>query len=297
MATETAATQASSIVDKIMQLDAHTVLNQWVIPYGAKIVLAIVIFIIGRMFARLFSKIVFKFVERSSEDEMLANFVRSITYFTLLLVVIIAALSQLGVNTTSLVALIGAAGLAVGLALQNSLSNFAAGVMILIFKPFRKGHFIEAGGIAGVVEKIGILVLELRTGDNKTVLVPSGKVFGDSITNYSVNETRRVDFIFEISYDDDITEAKRIIKECLDNDARVLKDPAPTIAVGALGASSVQIFTRPWVATSDYWGVHFAVTESVKIAFDKAGISIPFNQLDVHLPQNVQVNVDAKKGE
>lgn len=297
MATETAATQAGSIVDKIMQLDAHTVLNQWVIPYSAKILLAIVIFIVGRIFARLLSKIVFKFVERSSEDEMLAHFVRSITYFTLLLVVIIAALSQLGVNTTSLVALIGAAGLAVGLALQNSLSNFAAGVMILIFKPFRKGHFIEAGGISGVVEKMGILVLELRTGDNKTVLVPNGKVFGDSITNYSVNETRRVDFIFEISYDDDITEAKRIIKECLDNDARVLKDPAPTIAVGALGASSVQIFTRPWVATSDYWGVHFAVTESVKIAFDKAGISIPFNQLDVHLPQNVQVNVDAKKGE
>ena len=163
---------------------------------------------------------------------MLQSFVKSISYFFFLLVVIIAALSQLGINTSSLVALIGAAGLAIGLALQNSLQNFAAGVMILIFQPFRKGHYIEAGGVSGTVEQIGILILELRSPDNKTVLVPNSKVFSDSITNYSVNKERRVDFIFDIAYDADISKAKEIIEKCLADDPRVLKSPAPTVAVG-----------------------------------------------------------------
>lgn len=205
--------------------------------------------------------------------------------------VIIAALSQLGINTSSLVALIGAAGLAIGLALQNSLQNFAAGVMILIFKPFRKDDVVESGGIVGKVEQIGLLFLELRTGDNKTILIPNGKVFGDSITNYSSNATRRIDFIFDIAYKSNIEQAKAIVADILAQDPRVLKDPEPTIAVGALAANSVQLVVRPWVNTADYWAVHFDVTEKVKLAFDQAGIEIPFPQMDIHLPENAELKV------
>lgn len=264
--------------------NTENLINQWLIPYGGKLLIAVVIYFVGKRLARWLSRLVGKAAYRSSKDEMLQSFVASITYFLFLLVVIIAALSQLGINTSSLVALIGAAGLAVGLALQNSLQNFAAGVMILLFKPFRKGDYIEAGGIAGTVEQMGILVLELRTPDNKTILVPNGKVFADSITNYSINETRRVDFIFDIAYDSDIAEAKAIVKACMAADERILADPEPLIGVGALAASSVQLFVRPWVNTADYWAVHYDLTESVKLAFDEAGIEIPFNQLDVHLP-------------
>lgn len=276
--------QAFSFFEDVKNMDTNALLNDWLIPYGSKILLAVAIFIVGKMIAKIISRLLGKAVLRSSKDEMLESFVRSIAYFTLLLIVIIAALSQLGINTSSLVALIGAAGLAIGLALQNSLQNFAAGVMILIFKPFSKGHFIEAGGVSGSVEQIGILMLELRTGDNKTVLVPNGKVFADSITNYSVNEQRRVDFIFDIAYDADIEQAKQIIEDCLAADERVLSEPAPLVKVGSLAASSVQLFVRPWVATSDYWGVHYDLTEKVKLEFDKAGIEIPFNQLDIRLP-------------
>lgn len=280
--------QTAALINGVRELDWGSVLHQWIIPYGTKILLAIVIYLLGKSMARLLSQLLGKAVLRSSRDEMLQGFVTSISYFLFLLVVVIAALSQIGINTASLVALIGAAGLAVGLALQNSLQNFAAGVMILIFKPFKKGDFIEAGGSSGSVTQIGLLVLELRTGDNKTVLVPNGKVFGDSITNYSANETRRVDFIFDIGYESDIAKAKQIVADCLAQEQRVLSNPTPTIAVGSLEASSVQLFVRPWVRTADYWGVYYAVTENVKLAFDREGIEIPFNQLNVHFAQEAQ---------
>lgn len=283
---------ASKVIEEVKTLDLHKInqiLTEWVIPHALKILLAIAIFVVGRYLARVVSRFIGKMVLASSKDEMLQSFVTSIAYFLFLLISVIASLSQLGINTNSLVALIGAAGLAIGLALQNSLQNFAAGVMILIFKPFKRGDFIEAGGAAGKVEKMGLMMLELRTGDNKTVLVPNGKTFADKITNYSSNRTRRVDFIFDIGYDADITVAKAIVAEILHNDERVLKTPAPTIAVGALAANSVQIFVRPWVRSGDYWDVHYAVTEQVKLAFDKAGISIPFNQLDLHLPENIEI--------
>ncbi|MGR3808395.1 small conductance mechanosensitive channel [Pasteurella testudinis DSM 23072] len=286
--------QTAALINGVQQLDFNTFLNQWLIPYGTKILLAIAIYLIGKAIARFLSRLLGKAVLRSSRDEMLQGFVSSISYFLFLLIVIIAALSQLGINTSSLVALIGAAGLAVGLALQNSLQNFAAGVMILIFKPFRKGDYIEAGGTAGVVNQIGLLVVELRTGDNKTVLVPNGKVFGDSITNYSSNETRRVDFIFDIDYSSDIPSAKQIIADCLAHDSRILQNPQPTIVVGSLASNSVQLFVRPWTRTADYWGVYFAITEKVKLEFDKAGIAIPFNQLNVHLDQDLVVGVEKK---
>ncbi|MBE2894222.1 mechanosensitive ion channel family protein [Spirabiliibacterium falconis] len=276
---------AKEIISSVQGLDLHTVIYDWLIPYGSKIILAIVIYWVGKRLARLFSTILGKAVARSSGDEMLQSFVRSISYFALLLMVVIAALSQIGINTTSLVALIGAAGLAIGLSLQNSLQNFAAGVMILIFKPFRKGDYIEAGGVAGSVEQIGLLVLELRTADNKTVLVPNGKVFGDSITNYSINETRRIDFIFDIAYEADIRKAKEVIALCLEEEPRVLRHPEPLIAVGALESSSVQLFVRPWVKTADFFAVQFALTERVKLEFDRAGIEIPYNQLDIRFPE------------
>lgn len=268
------------------QLDSmslEAILRDWIIPYGTKVLLAIVIFVIGKWLAKGLSKLLSKAVLASTKDEMLQSFVRSISYFLLLLIVVIASLSQLGINTSSLVALIGAAGLAIGLSLQNSLQNFAAGVMLLIFKPFKKGDFIETSGISGTVTEMGLLVLELRTGDNKTVLVPNGNVFSSTITNYSANETRRVDFIFDISYNDDIAHAKEIIREILEKDDRVLKDPKPVIAVSNLATNSVQIIARPWVNTPNYYAVYWQITEDVKIAFDKAGISIPFNQLDVNL--------------
>lgn len=283
---------ATKVFEEVKTLDWAKIdhfLYDWVIPNATKLLLAVAIFLIGKYIARVASRLIGKAVLASSKDEMLQSFVRSISYFLFLLIVVIAALSQLGINTSSLVALIGAAGLAVGLALQNSLQNFAAGVMILIFKPFKRGDFIEAGGVAGKVEQMGLLMLELRTGDNKTVLVPNGKAFSDSITNYSSNSTRRVDFIFDISYDADIALAKEIVTRVLEEEERVLKTPAPTIAVGALAASSVQLFVRPWVQTSDYWNVHFAITERVKLEFDAAGISIPFNQLDLHLPENIEI--------
>lgn len=283
---------ATKVLQEVKTFDLQKldhILYDWIIPYGTKILLAIAIFVVGRWLARAISRLVGKAVLASSKDEMLQSFVTSISYFLFLLIVVIAALSQLGINTSSLVALIGAAGLAVGLALQNSLQNFAAGVMILIFKPFKRGDFIEAGGVSGRVEQMGLLMLELRTGDNKTVLVPNGKAFSDSITNYSSNSTRRVDFIFDIGYDADIELAKSIVKRVLDEDERILKTPAPTIAVGALAASSVQLFVRPWVQTSEYWNVHFGITERIKLEFDKANISIPFNQLDLHLPDNLEI--------
>ncbi|STO59323.1 small-conductance mechanosensitive channel [Canicola haemoglobinophilus] len=200
--------EATQVIKEVGSMNFQDILEQWIIPYGTKILLAVAIYIFGKLLARILSNLLGKIVLTSSKDEMLQSFVSSISYFLFLLIVVIASLSQLGINTSSLVALIGAAGLAVGLALQNSLQNFAAGVMILIFKPFKKGDFIEAGGTSGKVEQMGLLMLELRTGDNKTILVPNGKVFADSITNYSRNETRRIDLILDISYESDIEKAK-----------------------------------------------------------------------------------------
>lgn len=287
---ETLANLPEKTVEVLKQaetMDLNTILHQWIIPYGTKILVAIAIFVIGRYIARFVSNILSKGVLLSNKDEMLQSFVRSMSYFLFLLITVIASLSQLGINTSSLVALIGAAGLAIGLALQNSLQNFAAGVMILIFKPFKKDDFIEAGGVSGKVRQMGLLMLELRTPDNKTILVPNGKVFADSITNYSRNKTRRIDMIFDIAYEADIAKAKAIIANCLQADERVLTAPEPVISVGNLAASSVQIFVRPWVKTADFASTQFAIMESVKIAFDKEGISIPYNQLDLHLPQEL----------
>lgn len=280
-------TDPQSIVHFLESLDFNTLIYTYLIPYSTKIILAILIYYVGKLLSRYFSQFVGKIAFRSTKDEMLQGFVVSISYFLFLLFTIIASLSQLGINTASLVALIGAAGLAVGLALQNSLQNFAAGVMIFLFKPFHKGDYIEAGGAVGTVRQIGLLMLELRSGDNKSILVPNSKIFADKITNYSKNMTRRIDFIFDIAYEADIAQAKAIIARCLAEDERVLDDPQPLIAVGNLASSSVQLFVRPWVATSDYWAVFYAITEKVKLEFDQANIAIPFEQMDIHFPEEI----------
>lgn len=287
--------ETEKVIDKVSSMNFDTMLNDWIIPYGTKVLLAIAIFVIGKWLAKLISKLLGKAALASTKDEMLQSFVRSISYFLLLLIVVIAALSQLGINTSSLVALIGAAGLAIGLSLQNSLQNFAAGVMLLIFKPFKKGDLIETGGMSGTVEEMGLLVLELRTGDNKTVLIPNGKVFSDSIVNYSANETRRIDFIFDISYDADIAQAKAIVANILANDSHVLKDPAPVIAVSALAANSVQLVVRPWVNTPNYWATYWGIMEKVKLTFDEAGIAIPYNQMDIHITSEETIALEKKK--
>lgn len=287
--------ETEKVITKVSSMNFETILNDWLIPYGTKILLAIAIFVIGKSLAKFISRLLAKAVLASTKDEMLQSFVRSISYFLLLLIVVIAALSQLGINTSSLVALIGAAGLAIGLSLQNSLQNFAAGVMLLIFKPFKKGDLIETGGMSGTVEEMGLLMLELRTGDNKTVLIPNGKVFSDSIVNYSDNETRRIDFIFDISYDADITQAKSIVADILANEQNVLKDPAPVIAVSALAANSVQLVVRPWVNTPNYWATYWGIMEKVKLAFDEAGIAIPYNQMDIHITSEETIALEKKK--
>lgn len=260
-------------------------INQYVIPWAINITMAIAIFIIGKMVVNVLTSILRKILQKSKMDEILVNFVASIIKTILLLFVVIAALDQLGVDTTSLIALLGAAGLAVGLALQNSLQNFAAGVMLIVFRPFKAGDFVEVAGTSGVVETISIFSSTMRTGDNKEVIIPNGSIYGGTITNYSARDTRRVDMVFGIGYDDDIKKTKQLLEKIVTSDERVMADPAPVIAVSELADSSVNFVVRPWVKTSDYWGVLWDITEQVKLQFDEAGISIPYPQMDVHHPQ------------
>lgn len=264
-------------------MDFEVLLADYAMPWAIKVVMALAIFVIGRWVVKLIVKLVKKLLNRSEMDEMLINFVASIVNAILLLFVIIAALDQLGVDTTSLVALIGAAGLAIGLALQGSMQNFAAGVMILVFKPFKSGDFIEAAGVVGVVETVNIFSTTMRTGDNKEVIVPNGAIYSGAITNYSARDTRRVDMVFGIGYDDDIRQAKQILEKLVAEDERILKDPAPVIALSELADSSVNFVVRPWVNSADYWAVMWDMNESVKLAFDDAGISIPYPQMDIHM--------------
>nr|WP_320116606.1 mechanosensitive ion channel domain-containing protein [uncultured Desulfuromonas sp.] len=253
--------------------------------YGPKVIAAVVIFIFGRIFARIIRNAVRRILKRSKVDDLLISFVGSLTYMGVLAFVIIAALNQLGIQTTSFVAILGAAGLAIGLALQGSLSNFAAGVLMIIFRPFKNGDYIEGAGVAGLVEQIQIFTTELRTPDNKLVIIPNANLMGSNIINYSANKTRRIDMVFGIGYDDDLLKAKKILQEILESDTRILKDPAPVIAVSELGDSSVNFVVRPWAATKDYWDLYFYLMETVKIRFDEEGISIPYPQRDVHLYQ------------
>ncbi len=263
-------------------IDIQQMLETFVLPWAINIVMAIAIFIIGKFVVGVLVKIAKKLMAKAKVDNILINFIGSIVKTVLLLFVVIAALDQLGVNTTSMIALIGAAGLAIGLALQGTLQNLASGVMLIIFRPFSDGDFIEAGGVSGVVEQIGIFSITMRTGDNREVIIPNGEIYGGTITNYSARTTRRVDMVFGIGYGDDLKKAKDILNRILSEDERILKDPAPSVGVAELADSSVNFNVRPWVATADYWAVYSDIHEKVKLTFDAEGISIPYPQIDIH---------------
>jgi len=267
-------------------IDIAELINVYVIPWGINIAFALAIFIVGRMIVKTIIKVVRTIMEKTGTDIILIDFICAIANAILMLFIAIAALDQLGVDTTSLVAVIGAAGLAIGLSLQDSLKNFASGVMLIVFRPFTAGNFIEAGGVSGVVEKISIFSTLMRTGDNREVIVPNGAIYGGTITNYSARETRRIDMVFGIGYGDDIRKAKEIIQGVLDADERILDEPAPLVVVGELADSSVNFNVRPWVNSGDYWPVLFDTTEKIKLAFDDSGISIPYPQMDVHVDKS-----------
>ena len=266
-------------------LDLIALFNTYVLPHLLNILIAVAIFVIGKWVVKIIKKVLVKTLERTNTDPILSDFVLSIASTLMMFIVIIAALSQLGVDTTSFIALIGAAGLAIGLALQNSLQNFAAGVMIVLFKPFKTGDFIEAAGVTGVVEQVGIFTSNLKTGDNKQIIVPNGQILNGPITNYSAKDTRRIDMVFGIGYDDDLKKAKELLEKIVSEDERVLKDPAYKVAVSELADSSVNFIVRPWVKSADYWAVMWDMNEKVKLAFDEADISIPYPQMDVHINQ------------
>jgi len=251
--------------------------------YGLKVIAALAILFFGRIVAGWMRKIVQRMMTKGKADPIIIGFVSSIVYVALMVFVVLAALGQIGIQTTSFIAILGAAGLAIGLALQGSLANFAAGFLLIMFRPFKVGDFIEGAGVSGIVESIQIFTTTMRTGDNKTVIVPNAKLMNDNITNYSAKETRRVDLVVGVSYDADLAQVKKILNDIADKDERVLSDPAPTIAVSELADNSVNLVMRLWTKTADYWGVYFDTTEAVKLRLDEAGIGIPYPQRDVHL--------------
>jgi small conductance mechanosensitive channel len=252
---------------------------------GPDALAALVILLVGWLVARALTGLFRRMMTKGNFDPTLTGFCGSIVYIGLMVLVVITALKRVGVETSSFVAVIAAAGFAIAFALQGSLANFAAGVMLIVFRPFKTGDFVEAGGTSGVVEEIQVFATTLKTADNKTITIPNSAITSGNITNYSVKPMRRVDMVFGIGYDDDLKKAKEVLADILAKDDRVLQDPAPTVAVLELADSSVNIAVRPWVNTADYWGVYFDVTEAVKLEFDAQGISIPYPQQDVHMHQ------------
>ncbi|MBN2184729.1 MAG: mechanosensitive ion channel [Candidatus Krumholzibacteriota bacterium] len=260
--------------DKAMEL---------LMSYGPKLLMAMVTLVIGLWIIRLLGKTFSKGMERSKIDLSLRSFLLSLIRIILKVMLVISVASMIGIQMTSFIAILGAAGLAVGLALQGSLANFAGGVLILLFKPYKVGDFVDAGGHTGTIKEIQIFNTIMKTPDNKTIIIPNGALSNGSITNFSTESIRRIDMTFGIAYSDNIKKAKETLEAILKGDSRVLDDPAPTVAVSELGDSSVNFVVRPWCGSADYWGLYFDIHEKVKLEFDKAGISIPFPQQDVHL--------------
>ena len=256
-----------------------------IIKYGGQLVLAILVLIIGLWVVKIIVNAIGRSMEKKKTDASLRPFLKSLISALLKVLVIISVMSLVGIPMTSFIAILGAAGLAVGLALSGTLQNFAGGVMLLIFKPFKVGDFIDAQGFMGTVHEMQIFNTILKTPDNKTIIIPNGGLSTGAMTNFSTEPTRRVDFSFGIGYSDDIDKAKTIIDGLIQAESRIHKDPESFIAVGELADSSVNLTVRVWVDSADYWGVHFDMIENVKKAFDKEGISIPFPQRDIHLFQ------------
>lgn len=254
-----------------------------VLSYGPGLLKAIAVLVFGLWFVKIIVSVVKKMLVKSNVDVSLQGFLRSLISILLKVMVYITALGMLGVEMTSFIAILGAAGLAVGLALSGTLQNFAGGVMILLFKPYKVGDFIDAQGHSGVVKEIQIFVTILTTPDNKTVIIPNGPLATGSLTNFSTQETRRVDWTFGIGYGDDVDKAYEVLTRLLSEDDRILSDPEPFMAVSELADSSVNIAVRVWVNAADYWGVYFRMNEEVYKTFDKEGLSIPYPQQDIHL--------------
>jgi small conductance mechanosensitive channel len=254
-----------------------------VVTLGKNIVVALVIFYVGRIVISIVVRGLRKLMRKQEVDKTLETFICNLVRVALMVVVIIAAIGALGIQTTSFIAIFGAAGLAVGLALQGSLSNFAAGVLIVLFRPYRVGNFVEAAGVSGTIEQVQILTTILVTPDNKQIVVPNSQIMDSIITNYSAKDTRRVDMVVGVDYSDDLDLVRKTLEELVAADERILADPACKIAVSELADSSVNFIVRPWVKSADYWPVKFELTEAIKKRFDQEGISFPFPQQDVHL--------------
>lgn len=251
--------------------------------YALNIALAIVIFVIGKLLARKVTNLVSVVLRKQKTiDETLVKFLDGIIYYALMVIVALTALKQLGVDTTSFFAILGAAGLAIGLALKDSLGNFASGVMIILFRPFKVGDFINAAGVSGTVEEVSVFNTMLKTGDNQTLIVPNGAITSGTITNVNAKSERRVDLVIGIGYEDDIKKTKEVLLSILQSEERILQDKGLTVAVSELADSSVNFVVRAWVNTPDYWNVKFDLTEKIKLTFDEEGISIPYPQQDVH---------------
>ena len=271
--------------DKYLQL--MQIAKDWLIANGPGIFIAFVILVFGRWLAKWFAVIGRKAMTRGGVDETLVRFLGKLIYYALLAAVVIAAADQVGINTTSFLAIMGAAGLAIGLALKDSLANFASGVMLILFRPFRVGDAVTAAGVTGKVQQVDIFSTIILTPDNQKFIVPNSMITSDVITNVNAEPTRRIDLVVGIGYDDDIRLAKTTLEELVRADDRVLDDPEPAIAVAELGASSVDLIVRPWVKTGDYWDVRLDLTEKIKLRFDEKGISFPYPQQDVHMYQQV----------
>ena len=264
-----------------------TKIYEYMATYWLQVIGAIIIFVVGRWLAKVISNLVAKAMTKAKIDATLTSFVQHLCQIALMVFVVIASLQKLGVPVTNFVVVIGAAGLAIGFALQGSLSNFAAGIMLIIFKPFKVGDFIEAAGKMGTVKEIQIFNTVLNSPDNVRVIIPNGQVTGGNIMNFTVNGTRRIDLVVGVSYDDDLKKAQKVIEKILAGDNRILEEPATTVAVSELGDSSVNFVVRPWVNAADYWGVRFDLIEGIKLALDKNGITIPFPQRDIHMKNEV----------
>jgi small conductance mechanosensitive channel len=262
--------------DKLMQLFQD---------YALPLVWAIIIFIVGRLVARIIAGTVAKAMTKSKVDTTLIKFAQNAVYILLMIFVILAAIAKLGIQTTSFAAILAAAGLAIGLSLQGSLGNLAAGIMLILFRPFRVGDYVEAGGTSGTVEEIQIFNTIMTSPDNKEIIVPNGQIIGSTITNYSTKPTRRVDLVIGVSYGDDLKKVRAVLEDILSQEKRILEEPAATIAVLELADSSVNFAVRPWVNAGDYWPVRFELQETIKTRFDEEGITIPFPQQDVHFVQ------------
>ncbi len=253
------------------------------VEYGVKFISALFVFLIGKWLGRRIANVIVKILDRQKVDITLTKFLGNIIYYAILTAVVVAAAGQLGINTASFLTIVGAAGLAIGLALKDSLANFSSGVMLILMRPFSVGDVVTVGGETGKVEEITIFNTILNTGDNQKKFIPNGAISNSTITNITANDTRRVDLVIGIGYDDDIKKAKDTLLAIVEAEEGVLADPAPTIAVSALADSSVNLVLRPWVMTEDYWDVLFSLTEKIKVTFDEKGISFPYPQQDVHM--------------